>query len=364
MAPALRPSAAVVRDTSGCAAGRRRRPVGSAEDWLWAALLWREHGPEEKAPGRHGLLGARTWLFSSDGAPGRLPSLQALNWASPLGRGPRPGFPLRQGPEPGVFPVRVGRPCQPCCARLPLPGSSSGPGASRVFPEHGSVTFPRTGGCPAAPRELKVVNAPVGCPARELKAQQGAGGCVKVSSSKLDLRSVSHTWTWVCSGRKRMAGYPSLVKEHRVRCLGKQEGDTGCSQNGNRLTDIKDMRLESEAVVNNFLFAVNNMFVSKNLRCAGDVVYSNVETRERNRYCLELTEAGLRVVGYAFDQVDDHLQTPYHETLYSLLDTLSPAYWEAFGNTLSKTGSFEKGWTVMTQPFPFRGSCCWSKTLT
>lgn len=40
------------------------------------------------------------------------------------------------------------------------------------------------------------------------------------------------------------------------------------------------------------------------------------------------------MVGYAFDQVDDHLQTPYHETVYSLLDTLSPAYREAFGNAL------------------------------
>lgn len=41
-----------------------------------------------------------------------------------------------------------------------------------------------------------------------------------------------------------------------------------------------------------------------------------------------------QVVGYAFDQVEDHLQTPYHETVYSLLDTLSPAYREAFGNAL------------------------------
>lgn len=42
----------------------------------------------------------------------------------------------------------------------------------------------------------------------------------------------------------------------------------------------------------------------------------------------------LQVVGYAFDQADDNLQTPYHETIYSLLDTLSPAYREAFGNAL------------------------------
>lgn len=60
-------------------------------------------------------------------------------------------------------------------------------------------------------------------------------------------------------------------------------------------TDVKDMRLEAEAVVNDVLFAVSNMFVSKTLPCAEDVAYINVETRERNRYCLELTEAGLRV---------------------------------------------------------------------
>ncbi|XP_049755211.1 GSK3B-interacting protein isoform X1 [Elephas maximus indicus] len=104
--------------------------------------------------------------------------------------------------------------------------------------------------------------------------------------------------------------------------------------NGFEGTDMKDMRLEAEAVVNDVLFAVSNMFVSKSLRCADNVAYINVETREGSRYCLELTEAGLRVVGYAFDQVDDDLQTPYHETVYSLLDSLSPAYREAFGNAL------------------------------
>ncbi|XP_007942756.1 GSK3B-interacting protein [Orycteropus afer afer] len=104
--------------------------------------------------------------------------------------------------------------------------------------------------------------------------------------------------------------------------------------NGGEGTDMKDMRLEAEAVVSDVLFAVNRMLVSTSLRCADDVAYINVETREGSTYCLELTEAGLRVVGYAFDQVDDCLQTPYHETVYSLLDTLSPAYREAFGNAL------------------------------
>ncbi|XP_057714917.1 GSK3-beta interaction protein [Corythoichthys intestinalis] len=100
------------------------------------------------------------------------------------------------------------------------------------------------------------------------------------------------------------------------------------------LCDVKDMRLEADAIVNDVLFAVAQMHVSKNLNNSSDVAYINVETRESNRYCLELTEAGLRVVGYAFNQVDEDLGTQYHETVYSLLDTLSPGYREAFGNAL------------------------------
>ncbi|KAG7511397.1 hypothetical protein JOB18_048895 [Solea senegalensis] len=100
------------------------------------------------------------------------------------------------------------------------------------------------------------------------------------------------------------------------------------------LGDVKDMRLEAEAVVNDVLFAVTEMHVSQSLTSASDVAFINVETREGNRYCLELTEAGLRVVGYAFNQVDEDLNNQYHETVYSLLDTLSPGYREAFGNAL------------------------------
>lgn len=61
------------------------------------------------------------------------------------------------------------------------------------------------------------------------------------------------------------------------------------------LGDVKDMRLEAEAVVNDVLFAVSEMHVSQSLNSASDVAYINVETTEGNRFCLELTEAGLRV---------------------------------------------------------------------
>ncbi|KAJ3613031.1 hypothetical protein NHX12_019287 [Muraenolepis orangiensis] len=113
-----------------------------------------------------------------------------------------------------------------------------------------------------------------------------------------------------------------------------QPEDSSSFKESIELGDVKDMRLEAEAVVSDVLFAVSEMYVSHSLDSALDVAYINVETRESNRYCLELTEAGLRVVGYGFDQVNEDLSTPYHETVYSLLDTLSPGYRQAFGNAL------------------------------
>uniref|UniRef100_A0A1A7Y6M2 Gsk3b interacting protein n=1 Tax=Iconisemion striatum TaxID=60296 RepID=A0A1A7Y6M2_9TELE len=119
-----------------------------------------------------------------------------------------------------------------------------------------------------------------------------------------------------------------------IDCQPEESMSSTFDEDSVELGDIKDMRLEAEAVVNDVLFAVTEMQVSQNLTNAPDVAYINVETREGNRYCLELTEAGLRVVGYAFDQVDEDLDTQYHETVYSLLDKLSPGYREAFGNAL------------------------------
>ncbi|KAF3844808.1 hypothetical protein F7725_007971 [Dissostichus mawsoni] len=105
------------------------------------------------------------------------------------------------------------------------------------------------------------------------------------------------------------------------------------------LGDVKDMRLEAEAIVSDVLFAVAEMHLSQSFNSARDVAHINVETKEGNRYCLELTESGLRVVGYAFDQVDEEdLNTQYHETVYSLLDKLSPGTEKPLG-TLYSSGS-------------------------
>nr|XP_015205735.1 PREDICTED: GSK3-beta interaction protein isoform X1 [Lepisosteus oculatus] len=136
---------------------------------------------------------------------------------------------------------------------------------------------------------------------------------------------------------------PGMSRKNSVDLSSEERMEVDCNpgsqsreafEDTGELADVKDMRQEAEAVVNDVLFAVSAMSVSQVLQNAVDVAYINVQTREGNRYCLELTEAGLRVVGYAFDHVDESVTTQYHETVYSLLDSLSPAYREAFGNAL------------------------------
>lgn len=85
--------------------------------------------------------------------------------------------------------------------------------------------------------------------------------------------------------------------------------------------DLKDMKVEAEAVVNDVNFAVNHMAVSNMLPIREDVAYINVETKERNRYCLELTEAGLRV-RVATDQLQGPIK--HHHLSKDLLLLLTP----------------------------------------
>ncbi|KAM6960764.1 GSK3-beta interaction protein [Aplochiton taeniatus] len=128
---------------------------------------------------------------------------------------------------------------------------------------------------------------------------------------------------------------PNIEEEGmEIDCLPEDLSVSSFDEDSVDLGGVKDMRLEAEAVVSDVLFAVAEMYVSRTMDSALDMAHINVETREGNRYCLELTEAGLRVVGYAFDHVDEGLSTQYHETIYSLLDHLSPGYREAFGNAL------------------------------
>ncbi|GCB83623.1 hypothetical protein scyTo_0024228, partial [Scyliorhinus torazame] len=87
--------------------------------------------------------------------------------------------------------------------------------------------------------------------------------------------------------------------------------------------DVKDMRVEAEAVVNDVNFAVRHMAVSKSLPVGEDVAYINVETKEGNKYCLELTEAGLRVRA-ALTDTNSQKMTGLVKDVFFIFTLLSP----------------------------------------
>ena len=63
------------------------------------------------------------------------------------------------------------------------------------------------------------------------------------------------------------------------------------------------------------------------------LIHLNVTTKEMNRYCIELTAQGFRVVGNDYNTTDV-CSEEYFETPYALLDKLSPMYRQAFGDSL------------------------------
>lgn len=96
------------------------------------------------------------------------------------------------------------------------------------------------------------------------------------------------------------------------------------------------------AVINDVSSFVNSLSISEKLPCNESGIHFNLETKESKRYTVELSTAGFRISGHAFDALDDNdsygdcVSTcrPY-ETIYALLDAVSPAYRQSFSSALA-----------------------------
>lgn len=75
--------------------------------------------------------------------------------------------------------------------------------------------------------------------------------------------------------------------------------------------------------------------VAENLPSSNSEIYLNLTTKENNNYTIVLNPEGFKIVGNNFDTANIEGETVY-ETPYSLLDNISPAYREAFGNDLTQ----------------------------
>jgi hypothetical protein len=93
------------------------------------------------------------------------------------------------------------------------------------------------------------------------------------------------------------------------------------------------LRIEAEEVIKEVSYAVKSVQISSVLPNSIDLVYLNLETKENKEFCVELSVRGFRVVSKCFDKIQD-LEFKFYETIYALLDDLSPEYRNTFGDTL------------------------------
>ncbi|OTF76766.1 DUF727 domain containing protein [Euroglyphus maynei] len=123
-------------------------------------------------------------------------------------------------------------------------------------------------------------------------------------------------------------------------------------------TDEEGWRSEALAVIDDIQPFVEFISISSALPCDNNGIYINLETKESIRLTIELSSVGFRICGRSFDTIDDsneidHIEitshssledeppsrismNSYYETPYSLLDTISPSYRNAFSDELSQ----------------------------
>lgn len=107
---------------------------------------------------------------------------------------------------------------------------------------------------------------------------------------------------------------------------------------------------EAESIVKEFKSCLNQIMVSTKLPTTDSRIYFNLETKEGDKYCVELTASGFRICSDSFDVADEcdvelkniddqsdeqnYDKNVFYETMNALLDKLSPLYRISFSNQL------------------------------
>ena len=100
-----------------------------------------------------------------------------------------------------------------------------------------------------------------------------------------------------------------------------------------RVHDCAEWVVEALSVIEDVKDCVKFISIS-NVLCPSDsFVYLNLTILEGEDMCIRLCEQGFQVTGKVHDSTNDPLPQIY-ETIYSLLDTVSPKYREAFSDSL------------------------------
>lgn len=98
--------------------------------------------------------------------------------------------------------------------------------------------------------------------------------------------------------------------------------------------DEEGWKEEAAGVIADIKKYVTAVSVSCVLASSRNNIFLNLTTKEAKDYTIELTQQGFKVVGDKHD-VNELKEEFIYETPYSLLDNISPAYRQAFGDHLT-----------------------------
>ncbi|EYC20875.1 hypothetical protein Y032_0020g115 [Ancylostoma ceylanicum] len=122
---------------------------------------------------------------------------------------------------------------------------------------------------------------------------------------------------------------------HKVSSINRSFAGTNPGSRGD-----SSLELEAIAAVHELSFAVQSISVSEMLPRTPDLIFVNLTTIEDQPFCLELTHKGWRITSLRLDcMVGDftrlELFTKYYDSLFSLMDDISPGYRARFGEKLA-----------------------------
>ncbi|TKR60498.1 hypothetical protein L596_027738 [Steinernema carpocapsae] len=109
------------------------------------------------------------------------------------------------------------------------------------------------------------------------------------------------------------------------------------------------LEIEAAAAVEEFTPYVERLAISEKLVRTSGLMFLNLVTREKNTYCVELTQKGWRITSKNLESMNGDYRTPelhqvYYDTMGQLLGTMSPGYRQQFGNNLvEKLNDLSKG---------------------
>ncbi|KAI6218022.1 GSK3-beta interaction protein [Aphelenchoides fujianensis] len=112
-------------------------------------------------------------------------------------------------------------------------------------------------------------------------------------------------------------------------------------ESGSQSRGESSLELEALAAVHQLSFAVQSISISEMLPRTPELIFVNVTTLEGQPYCLELTQKGWRVTSLrtdcmAGDFTRMDLFVKYYDSLFNLMEVLSPGYKEMFSEKLEQ----------------------------